>query len=88
MISQLVSPAETSFAAVVEQAPGSFLCIAQSFDEDHLLIDSSAETSIVSINCYCEHFDLSVARALRQVFLRFCLVQLITCDWLGVVYSR
>lgn len=41
----LVLPAKKSFAAVVEQAPDSFLCIAQSSDEDHLLTDSSVGTS-------------------------------------------
>lgn len=61
MINQLVSPAEKSFAAVVEQAPGSFLCTAQSSDEDHLLIDSSVETSGVSIKRYCDRFVFSVA---------------------------
>ena len=55
----LVSPAEKSFAAVVEQAPGSFLCIAQSSDGDHLLIDSSVETS--SVTRYCGRFSFSVA---------------------------
>ena len=52
MINQLVSPAKKSFVAVVEQAPGSFLCTAQSSDGDHLLIDSSVGTSSVSIKRY------------------------------------
>lgn len=57
----LVSPAEKSFAAVVEQAPGSFLCTAQSSDEDHLLIDSSVGTN--SVKCYCDRFGFTVAWA-------------------------
>jgi len=62
MINQLaVSPAEKSSAAVVGQAPGSFLCTAQSSAEDHLLIDPSVETSAVSINSYCHRFGFSVA---------------------------
>lgn len=63
----LVSPAEKSFAAVVEQVPGSFLCTAQSSDEDHLSNDSSVGTS--SVTRYCDRFGFSVAWTPTYYFL-------------------
>ena len=48
-----------SFVAAVEQELGSFLCIAQSCDVDHLSIDSSVPTKLNNLTYSGFHFTQS-----------------------------